>query len=218
LNLPVERHSHGLRALAAVEATRGSYTEAAAAITRGTGVSLGKRQVEALAARAAVDFEPFYAQRSPAPAEANDVLVISADGKGVVMRPDALRAATAKAATHTSTKPATRLSKGEKPNRKRMAELAAVYDLTPVSRSPTDILLSAGQRNGPPPPAPVTANKWITASVVDDAASVIAAAFTQAERRDPDHARRWVALVDGNNHQIDRIRSKPEPAASPSPS
>jgi hypothetical protein len=207
LNLPAERHSHGLRASAAVEATRGSYAEAAAAITRATGVGLGKRQVEALAARAAVDFQAFYAQRSAPAAQASDVLVISADGKGIVMRPDALRPATAKAATHTSTKLATRLSKGEKRNRKRMAELAAVYDLSPVPRSPADIL-TTGEHTGPPPTAPVATNKWITASVVDDAASVITAAFTEAERRDPDHARRWVALVDGNNHQIDRIRSE----------
>lgn len=28
------------------------------------------------------------------------------------------------------------------------------------------------------------------------------------KRRDPDHARTWVALVDGNNHQIDRIEKE----------
>lgn len=43
LNLPAERHSHGLRGLAAVEAARGSYDEAAAAIVRATGVRVGKR-------------------------------------------------------------------------------------------------------------------------------------------------------------------------------
>ena len=190
-----------------MEATRGSYTEAAAAIRRATGVGLGKRQLETLAARAAVDFESFYAQRAAPAAEASDALIISADGKGIVMRPDALRPATAQAARTSATKLATRLSKGEKRNRKRMAELAAVYDLAPLPRTPADIL-PAGQRTDPPPPAPVATNKWITASVVDDAARVIAAAFTEAARRDPDHARRWVALVDGNNHQIDRIRAE----------
>lgn len=29
--------------------------------------------------------------------------------------------------------------------------------------------------------------------------------FDEADRRDPDHTRTWVALVDGNNHQIERI-------------
>ena len=37
---------------------------------------------------------------------------------------------------------------------------------------------------------------------------VIAEAFDQAESRDPDHRRTWVALVDGNNHQIERISAE----------
>ena len=48
-------------------------------------------------------------------------------------------------------------------------------------------------------------NKWLTASVVEDAAEVVGRLFDEAERRDPNHKRRWVALVDGNNHQVDRI-------------
>ena len=57
------------------------------------------------------------------------------------MRPDALRPATAKAAA--SKKLATRLSKGERPYRKRMAEVGAVYDLSPVARRPEDIMAKA---------------------------------------------------------------------------
>ena len=38
LNLPEEKHSHGLRKLAAIEAARGSIEAACAAITRATGV------------------------------------------------------------------------------------------------------------------------------------------------------------------------------------
>src|SRR5664279_2611146 len=52
--------------------------------------------------------------------------------KGIVMRPDALRPATAKAAAKATGKLATRLSKGEKRNRKRLAELGVVYDATPA--------------------------------------------------------------------------------------
>src|SRR5680860_1208220 len=142
LNLPRELHSHGLRELSAIEASRGSFEDATDAIRRVTGVRLGKRQLEQLAARAAADFEAFYAQpaRSQAAAAQGDLLVLSADGKGIVMRPDALRPATAKAAGHATAKLATRLSKGEKRNRKRMAEVGAVYDLTPVPRVPADII------------------------------------------------------------------------------
>ena len=32
--------------------------------------------------------------------------------------------------------------------------------------------------------------------------------FDKADRRDPTHARTWIALVDGNNHQIDRIQAE----------
>jgi hypothetical protein len=203
-NLPAERHSHGLRRLAALEASRGSFDGAVEAIERSTGQALGKRQVEDLAARAAVDFDGYYNGRDAPVADAGDVVVISCDGKGIVMRPDALRPATAKAAAEGSTKLATRLSKGEKRNRKRMAEVAAVYDLTPVPRTPADILPTADE-TAERTPAPVAKGKWLMASVVEDAASVVARIFDEAERRDPAHRRGWVALVDGNNHQIDRI-------------
>jgi hypothetical protein len=114
LNLPNEKHSHGLRRLAAIESARGSFDGAVEAIERSTGQHLGKRQVEDLAGRAAVDFEDFYAYRQPAATQTGDLLVLSCDGKGVVMRPGALRPATAKAAAATNPKLATRLSKGEK--------------------------------------------------------------------------------------------------------
>jgi len=81
-----------------------------------------------------------------------------------------------------------------------MAEVGAVYDLAPVPRQATDILAGKSGEH-PTPAAPKAKNKWLTASVVDDAAQVVAGIFDEAERRDPDHRRSWVALVDGNNHQ-----------------
>jgi len=210
LNLPSESHSHGLRRLAAVEAARGSFDQAGEAIGRRTGQRLGKRQVEALAAAAAVDIEDFYATHAaPEAGDDNDVLVLSADGKGIVMRPQALRPATAAKAAAARPKLAARLSKGEKRNRKRLAEVGTVYDLHPVARTAADILARTGEPSDvSSTPAPRAKNKWITASVVDDAADVLAAVFDEADRRDPDHQRTWVALVDGNNHQIDRIETE----------
>ena len=205
LNLPTERHSHGLRERCATEATRGSYEEAQAAIVRATGIELGKRQVEQLARRVAEDVDAFYEQAEREGGEETDALVISADAKGIVMRPDALRPATRKAATSATHKLTTRLSKGEKTNRKRMAELAVVYDCKPVPRTPADIFARAGDNK---PEAPVARAKWCTASVTADAGAVIEAAFEEAERRDPEHLRPWVGLVDGNNHQIKVLRSE----------
>lgn len=208
LNLPSEKQSHGLRKLAAVEGSRGSFDEAVQAIARATGQKVGKRQVEDLAALAAVDFESFYATRLPPPGTAHDLLVLQVDGKGIVMRPDALRPPTAKAAAKARHKLTTRLSKGEKRNRKRMAELGAVYDTTPVTRSSADIFPANDTERQAAKDGPTATNKWLVASVVQDAATVIARVFDEADRRDPKHTRTWVALVDGNVHQIDRIKAE----------
>jgi hypothetical protein len=207
LNLPAERHSHGLRELAAIEAARGSFDGAVDAVERGTGQHLGKRQAEELAERAAVDFEAFYAGAPRPEAKDGDVVVLSCDGKGIVMRPESLRPATARAAAKATGKLETRLSKGEKRNRKRLAEVGAVYDLTPSPRTPSDIF-PTGEETAGAAPAPAAKAKWLLASVIEDAATVVARIFDEAERRDPGHERSWVALVDGNNHQIRRIEAE----------
>ena len=208
LNLPHELHSHRLRELSAIESSRGSFQDAVDAVGRASGVTLGKRQLEQLAAAAAVDFEAFYCQpaRSQAEVTDGDLLVLSADGKGIVMRPDALRPATAKAAAKATGKLKTRLSKGEKRNRKRVAEVGAVYDLTPFPRTPSDII--GRDPDTERPVSPKASNKWLTASVVDNAATVISSVFDEAQRRDPTHQRTWVALIDGARHQIDCIQAE----------
>ncbi|HUZ54699.1 MAG TPA: ISKra4 family transposase, partial [Streptosporangiaceae bacterium] len=145
LSLPEEKHSRGLRKLAAVEAARGSIEAAGAAVTRATGVRTGKRQLEGLARRAAAHVEAYYAWRVIEPAPDGHPLVLTFDGKGIVMLPDALRPATAKAAAASENKLTTRLSPGEKSGRKRMAGLACVYDAVPVPRTPGDIISTPAQ-------------------------------------------------------------------------
>ena len=142
------RRSHVAR-LAALEAARGSFETAHAAITRRCGPVIGKRQVEQAVVSAATDIAAFYAARVPVPCTASTLLVISADAKGIVMRPAALRPATAKAAARQG-RMRTRLAAGEKPNRKRMATLTCVYDAEPSPRRPHDIIAPPGGRHGQP--------------------------------------------------------------------
>ena len=96
LNLPEEKHSHGLRKMAAIESARGSMEAAGAAITRATGVGIGKRQLEEMIRRAATHIDAFYLWRVIVPAPEDHALVLTFDGKGIVMLPGALRPATAK--------------------------------------------------------------------------------------------------------------------------
>ena len=107
---------------------------------------IGKRQVEELVRRAAADVEAFYLWRVVGPAPGGHALVLTFDGKGIVMLPEALRPATAKAAAAAQGKLATRLSPGEKNGRKRMAELACVYDAVPVPRTPEDVISTPAQK------------------------------------------------------------------------
>ncbi|MGE5287371.1 MAG: ISKra4 family transposase [Micromonosporaceae bacterium] len=210
LNLPVGKHSHGLRRLAALESARGSFERAGEAIGRVTGTRLGKRQIEQLSQAAAADVDAYYAGRRPGARPDSEVLVLQADGKGIVMCPAGLREATARTAAAATGKLATRLSPGEKRGRKRMAEIGAVHDLTPAPRTPDDIIPAPGRRgrSRPRDAGPAATGKWLTASITDDIPAVIATLFDEAERRDPDHARVWVALVDGNPQQIKAIQAQ----------
>ena len=206
LSLPAGRHSHCLAKLAAIEAARGSFGAAHDAVARRCGPVIGKRQLEEAVVRAAADIPAFYAARVPEPCTPGTLLVLSADCKGVVMRPGALRAATAKAAAKLG-KMRTRLTAGEKPNRKRMAALVAVYDAGPARRRPHDVIAPPGGRAGArePRPGPKARGKWLAGSVRRDPAEVIAAMFDEAGSRDPHRQRTWVVLVDGAEHQLDLI-------------
>ena len=129
--------------------------------------------------------------------------------KGIVMRPGALRAATAKAAVRLG-KMRTRLSAGEKPNRKRMAALVTVYDAEPAPRRPHDVIAPPGGRAGARElrPGPKARAGWLAGSVRKDPAAMIAAMFDEAGARDPQHLRTWVVLVDGADHQLSLIRAE----------
>jgi hypothetical protein len=212
LRLPRLRHSHGLRRLAALEAVRGSFDQATETIGRRCGQVVGKRQVEQLTVAAAADIDVFYQAVAPEPCTDATVLVVSVDGKGVVMRPEALREATLKAAGAKGPGPyRTRLASGEKQGRKRMATLGVVYDAEPAPRRAHDVITvpAAGavgrsdqrsRRVGPNARA-----KWLTGSVTQPSEQVIQAVFDQAEQRDPGHRRTWVVLVDGARHQLDLV-------------
>ncbi len=68
------------------------------------------------------------------------MLVLSFDAKGIMMRLDSLPLAAKKAAQAQSHKLKTRLSQGEKRNRKRMAQVATVYTVKHHVRTTESII------------------------------------------------------------------------------
>jgi hypothetical protein len=209
LNLPKELYSHEVRRRVADEAAKSSFDEVVRMLLETTGARVGKRQVEELVIRAAEDFDAFYKEQyeyRPS-AQTGSILVITADGKGVVMRREDLREATKKKAERTKHKLLNRLSRGEKRNAKRMATAAGVYTVAPYPRTAEDVLGCLAPRNErekPDRPKPESKRVWASLEKTPD--EVIREAFREARRRDPDGQKRWVALVDGNETQIEILR------------
>lgn len=200
--LPDEKYTHDLRRIVAEESAKSSFDEVVELIEKRTGGSVPKRQVEELTVRSAQDFDAFYSDRLCEPEVTDDLLVLSFDGKGIAMRHEDLREATRKAA-EAEPKLHTRLAKGEKPNRKRMAQVAAVYSVARWPRTSAEVLHGLREHRDAARPRPT--NKRVWASAQRSAQAVIQDAFAEALRRDPDRRRRWVVLVDGQRDQIKRV-------------
>jgi hypothetical protein len=208
LNLPPERYSLDLRRRVAEEAAKSSFDETLACMGQTTGGHVPKRQTEELAMRAAQDFDAFYDMRqvdATREISPGSILVLSVDGKGVVMRTEDLRKKTREAAEASEHKMTTRLSKGEKKNAKRMATVAAVYTIGPMVRQPEDIIGPKTQGDlNPPRPRPEQKRVW--ASIEKTPEEVIEQVFKEAGCRDRTGEKTWVALVDGNKTQIRVLR------------
>jgi len=203
LNLPPERYSLELRRRVAENAAKSSFDETLESIEKTTGAHIPKRQVEELTQRAARDFDSFYKTRQYNPADeasTGPIMVITTDGKGVVMHEQDLREQTRKAAKKRKPQMETRLSKGEKKNAKRMATVAAVYTIDTFQRTPEDLLPGNNKPDKEKSPRPEQKRVW--ASLEKSAEQVIESAFSEASNRDPKQEKHWVALVDGENQQL----------------
>ncbi|MGH9849416.1 MAG: ISKra4 family transposase [Blastocatellia bacterium] len=206
LNLPPEHHSHTVRQFVAEAAAKESFDEVVATLDSYTGAQVAKRQAEELTRGAAQDFNAFYEQRRAATAERAEetgrVLVMSADGKGVPLLKRDLRPATQAAADTRQPRLAHRLSKGEKKGFKRMATVAAVYTIQDWPRTPEQIVGELAAQPLPGSPRPRPEDKRVWASLAQPPEEIIAQAFEEAERRDPQKTKQWVALSDGNELQL----------------
>ncbi|MFT7625833.1 MAG: hypothetical protein ACI9WU_005024, partial [Myxococcota bacterium] len=209
-----DKYSLPVRKRVALAGAVSSFDATVETLATTTGAKVPKRQVEELGRRSAVDFEAYYSDTEPAvdPGTTGAVLVLTTDGKGIVMRPLALREATRKAAETATPKLSTRLSKGEKRHRKRMATVPAVYTVRPHVRTAADIM--AGLRSvravdpngGKRPKRPRPEHKRVWASVERSAATVIDEAFAEADRRDPQRRTTWLVVVDGAEHQLRLVK------------
>jgi len=210
LNLPPCGYSWELQRLAEMFCLCGSYEQAHEFVLAVTGVSVGRRQLQQVTAAAAADAERFY--QDPARPRDEPVLpgagpdgslpplVISADGKGVAMRPEARRRYYGKKAQRAQTF-GKRLGTGEKKGHKRIAETACVFDVIAPERprTPEQVM---GPDPGSAKNAPRAVNRWYACDITASCDVTIGKGLDEAARRDPGHQRTWLFLADGDRHQI----------------
>ncbi len=222
LNLPPCGYSWGLQQLAVMFCLAVAYEQAHGFVLAATGVSVGKRQLEQLVAAAAADAERFCQD----PARPRDELVLpaagqheegegglpplglSADGKGVAMRPEARRPGTArKAGKRPGQAFGHRLGTGQKAGCKRMAQAGCVFDVIPPDepRTPEQVM---ARDPGEPARGPRAVNRWYACDITAGREVTIGKVFDEAGRRDPDHRRTWIALADGDNCQLALIQDQ----------
>lgn len=190
-----------------MEVARSGFRETVAIIEKTTAAKIGKRQAEELAYHSACDFDDFYhAQQAQSKQleETGEIVVISADGKGVIVRKEDLRADTQKRAQASSKKLDKRLTKGEKRNAKRMATVASVYTINSFVRTPQQIVSPSDEDKKIKRPRPISKRVW--ASLAKQPEKVIQEAFDEALHRDPNKQKRFCALVDGNNKQLSLLK------------
>jgi hypothetical protein len=224
LNLPQRGYSWALQRLAVMFCQAVSYEQAHEMVLAAAGVAIGRRQLEQMTVATAADAERSCQDRPrqevlPAgDGEAGQVqeglppLAISADGKGVAMRPEARRrrARTPEQRVRTFAK---RTGTGEKKGHKRMAETGAVFDVIPWPRTPEQVMRRDPGTAGN---APRAVNRWYACGITAGRDVTIGKVSGEAERRDPEHRRAWIALADGDPCQLAWIQDRLRSGASPS--
>lgn len=215
LSLAKDSYSTGVRRRVAEEVACGSFDDAVEAIGKTSGATIAKRQVERLAMSSIRDFDAFYASMAWEPESDDQLLVLTMDGAGIIMRTDSLRPATRDLAEAEDELPRVwpdRTKSGEKPNRRRVAEVASVYSVLPFVRTSDDVIgelasIRPIRAVEAAPVRPRPANKRVWASIDKSMADVVEQTFQEALRRDPERRRRWVVLVDGQDQQLAAVKA-----------
>jgi len=162
LQLPASDFSYVLQDWDQALCVEQAFNQAAGTVARMLGLEQSVDSLERMNTQMAADVTAFRENRpKPDPTTEGEVMVVSADGKGVVLR----RAADDPA-------PAAHRTKGEKASKKRMATVGTVYTVDRYQRSPADVV-AALFRDAPRPreaarPQPQHKRVWAGLPQVDE--------------------------------------------------
>jgi len=195
VNLPERCYAYVLQEWMTVFEVEHPCKESAGFFAQLFELEVAERVLMEVAKEAPQDYEGFSAQR-PMPPQAcvGDLLVVRFDGKGVPMLKE--EAAKLKA----------KLGTGEKRLKKKDALVGVCYTVDPKPRSPEalaallvdpEVARARRQRRGEPDEAPRAQQVRRLASLARTKRQVMERITADAERRDPQHRKPLVVLLDG---------------------
>jgi hypothetical protein len=199
LQLPASDYSYLLQQWDAALGCESAFARVGATLFDVLGLKQSTDSLERLSRHMAEQVGPFRQSRPlPGPAAEGEVLVVQADGKGVVMRRPADQP---KILGHRK--------KGQKANQKRMAVVGAIYSAGRCPRAAREVVEAlfrdprARRARGPRRPEPVGKHLWASLAHEREGREVsgteVVFGWLAAElgRRNPGQARETVCLMDG---------------------
>ena len=201
VQLPESRFSYLLQEWDQSLAVQNAYAETDRTIDRILGLRQSVDSLERMNGKMAEGVEEFYSSQSvPPPAKEGELVVASADGKGVSIR--GTRTGTQKDGLYSS--------EDQKPGGKKMAVVGSVYTVAPYERSAEDVLQALFRdRSKDPPPQPdrrpKPQDKQVRASLLRDEADTTAPSMQdifgwlgkEVQQRNPAGQNDVVVLMDG---------------------
>jgi hypothetical protein len=205
LGLPAGEFSYVLEDWLQRLCVKESFSEAATSLRTILGLAPSQRAAEQMNQRMSEHAEAFQAQQPAPPGEEEgEILVATADGKGVPMR----RPLTER--IHGSHP---RRGKGEKANKKQMAYVGAVYSIDRFRRTADDVVDEVRRKQrAAARPSPQHKQVWaeMTRAVEGEGCTGRERTFTEmavaCQERDPLHRKRLICLMDGERALWDMAR------------
>ena len=195
LSLPADEFSYVLEDWQQRLCVKESFHEGVTSLRTLLGVAPSQRAAEQMNQRIAQSAERFHFHRgTPPPKEEGELLVATADGKGVPMRRPLLE----------RVRSGPRRGKGEKANKKQMAYVGAVYSIDRYRRTADDVLDEVRRRERRQDrPAPRHKRVWAEMTCVREGEScsgrvqLFAELAVACHERDPQQRKTLVCLLDG---------------------
>lgn len=194
LNFPQDCYSYLLQEWGILLGVQGAWDKVTNILKNMLQVDLWNSSLARIAERTSRDVESFYdAHMLQVSEEEGELLVVTVDGKGVPIKKD------------EPSEKKVRLKKGEKPGKKKMSTVTAIYTVDRHYRKPEDIVKASMPRSNNSNDEkikketlarPTPQNKIVKATLEGKKAA-FEDLVKQVQQRDPQSNKEHVALVDG---------------------